>query len=55
MFDDFVPCHHCKNYDSEKHWCRLFLMTKVDGCPCGEEAKEDGKSTDSLRGKPDSL
>lgn len=41
MFYDFIPCHHCKNYDPDRAWCNLFLMRKVDGCPCGEEKEEE--------------
>ena len=42
MFEDFVPCHVCKHYDAEKHYCKLFLRTVVEGCPNGEE-NDDGE------------
>lgn len=47
MFEDFIPCHHCKNYDKDRAWCNLFRMTKVDGCPCGEE--KEGKENNADR------
>lgn len=49
MFYDFIPCHHCKNYDKDRAWCNLFLMRKVDGCPCGEEKKEEENEGNNSR------
>lgn len=36
MFEYFTPCHLCKNYDPEAHYCKLFRRTVVDGCQSGE-------------------
>ena len=37
MFEDWIPCHHCKYFNPDSHWCSLFLRIVVDGCPNGED------------------